>query len=89
MDDKDIRKLLESALDKLGYSVSYDRLEDGKGGHYRLKEKKEVVIDPRLTEGEKIDILAETLRELDTSSLYLPPAIRSLLEDDKVSDVWE
>ena len=88
MDDRDIRKLLESALERLGYSVAYDRLEDGKGGHYRLKEKKEVVIDPRLTEGEKVDILVETIRGLDTSSLYLPPVVRNIINGKTTPEDW-
>ena len=81
--------MLEDIIERLGYSIRYDRLEDGTGGHYRLREKKEVVIDLRLTDPEKVDILANVLKSMDTSGHYLPPLIRKLLGDSPASDEWD
>jgi hypothetical protein len=89
MQDRSLKRILEDALGRLGYSVKYDRLEDGTGGHYRLREKREVVIDTGLTEEEKIWILIDTLKEMDTSSLYLPPNVRALLGEDVSSEGWD
>lgn len=84
-----LKSLLEDVVSRLGYSIRYDRLEDGSGGHYRLREKKEVVIDSRLTDQEKVDILANILQSMDTSGHYLPPVIRKLLSGDQSSDEWD
>ena len=85
---KEIQKLLEYALLRLGYDVQYELLDEGKGGSYRLREQKRVIIDSRLAPDEKIGILIDILKEMDTSGLYLPPAVRCLLDDDGARGDW-
>jgi hypothetical protein len=82
MQGKELRKILENALMRLGYNVTYEPMDDGKGGKYRLREKREVIIDSKLAEDEKAGILIETLKGLDTSGVYLPPVVRRLLGDE-------
>lgn len=84
----ELRKYLEDALLRLGYDVSYESLDEGRGGYYRLKEKRAVVIDSKLTEEEKISVLIETMKGMDITGLYLPPAVRRLLGEDDTSDDW-
>ena len=88
MRGKQLRKYLEDALLRLGYDVTFESLDDGKGGYYRLKDRRAVVIDSKLAEDEKIGILIETLKEMDTSAFYLPPAVRRLLGEDDSKDDW-
>ncbi len=82
MQAKELRKILENAFARIGYSVSYEPMDDGKGGRYRLRDKHEVIIDSKLPEDEKAGILLETLKGLDISGVYLPPVVRRLLGED-------
>jgi predicted RNA binding protein YcfA (HicA-like mRNA interferase family) len=89
MQGKELRKYIENALLKLGYDVTYESMDEGKGGFYRLRDKRAVVVDSKLAEDEKTGILLEILRDMDTSTLYLPPAVRRMLGQDDAKDDWE
>ena len=48
-----------------------------------VREKNLVILDRTLAPPEQVEILAEALRGQDLESLYLSPAARRLLQDDR------
>jgi len=74
---------LEAIAEKLDIKVSYENLRKkhvfSKGGMYRLKEDKAVVIDSNLNLSEKIDVLADALSQFDLEDIYMPPAVRKII----------
>jgi hypothetical protein len=72
-------RMLEEALFRLGVTVRVERMPEESrldGGTCLLRGKREVFISPRATLTERIAILTEALRQLDTDSIWLAPAVR-------------
>ena len=85
MDDRHLEKLLRDTLQKLGVKIRVEQLEDGvsKGGGFcRLDHEPLVVLSSTATLKQRIDILIFALRQLDTSGIFIPPAVRDLLDDN-------
>ena len=82
MDDRGLEKRLRDALKRLGVRIRVEPIEDGSGGFCRLDEEPLVVISPDLSRSRRIELFLHALRQLDTSGIYLPPAIRDRLEED-------
>jgi hypothetical protein len=85
MDDRELEKHLRDALRRLGVSIRVEPLEDGPGGFCRLDAEPLVVVSPDLERSKRIEIFLGALRKLDTSGIFLPPAIRDRLEEDEGS----
>jgi hypothetical protein len=72
-------RMLEDALFRLGVSVRVESLpeESGlSGGTCLVRGKREVFVSPRATLADRVAILTEALRQLDTDSIWLAPVIR-------------
>jgi hypothetical protein len=88
MDDRHLEKLLRDTLQKLGVRIRVEKLEDGDGGvgkgggFCRLDHEPLVVLSSIATSKQRIDILVSALRQLDTSGIFIPPAVRDLLDDN-------
>ena len=83
MNETMILQSLEAIAEKLGIQINYENLKKkhifSKGGLYRLKEDKAVVIDTNLNLSEKIDVLADALSQFDLEDIYMPPAVRKIV----------
>jgi hypothetical protein len=87
MKNETLLSALEETAEKLAITLDYDDLRKGVvasyGDSFTLRGKKHIVIDKRLTAGEKADLLLEILARFDTESIHLPPDIRSRLDEER------
>ncbi len=85
-DPRNLLSLLEGAATKLGIEVRYedlisrDDIGSSRGGLCRLHDFKIVLIHDQLSTEDRCDVLAGALAMLDLSEIYLPPAIRVVIE---------
>lgn len=74
---------LEELASKLSISVCYEDLRksgvSSKGGKCKIKGEEKIIIDKRLTLGDKIDILVKELSQSNLEDIYIPPFIKGLL----------
>ena len=84
MNETTILQHLEAIAEKLDVKVNYENLRKrhvfSKGGFCRLKEDNLVIIDSTLNLSEKIDVLVNALSQLDLDDIYMPPAVRKILD---------
>jgi hypothetical protein len=75
--------MLEDALGRLGIAVRREKMpEEARiaGGLCVVRGRLELIISPSASASERIEVLAGALRRMDTESIWLPPAIRELIE---------
>ena len=82
MDDRTTENILHDSLVRLGVEVRVEDLEESRGGFCRLNDEPLVVVNRTAPRSSRIEVLIEALSQLDTSGIYLPPAIRDRLEAD-------
>lgn len=75
---------LEEAAEKLGIGLRYDDLRKGavntNGGRYTLHGEDFILIHKGLKTPERVDILSDLISTFDTSSVFLPPEARELID---------
>src|SRR5580700_1855103 len=79
---------LEELAQRCGIEVRHEKLlrEIGyraRSGSCKVREKNLVILDRALAPPEQVEILAEALRGQDLENLYLSPAARRLLQEDR------
>ena len=83
MNETTILQNLEGIAEKLNLNVSYENLRKlhvfSKGGLYRFKDDRTVLIEKSLILSDKIDTLADALTQFDLEEIYIPPALRKIL----------
>jgi hypothetical protein len=78
--------MLEAVAHKLGIWIRYESLENReenlqlRSGFCRLKGRRIILVDRRLSPEKRCDIIANALKRLDLSDVYVPPAVRERLE---------
>jgi hypothetical protein len=83
VDEAALVRFLEEALERLEVEVRIESMPEEShisGGFCTVHGKREVILSPRATVAERIDVLADALRQLDTEAIWLPPAVRRLVE---------
>ena len=80
MDDESLVAQLESVARALGIKVRYEPCEEAPGGLCVLRGERLVIVDNALPAARQAAVLAAALAELDTEGLYMPPAVRDLIE---------
>jgi hypothetical protein len=80
VDDARLVVALEDALAKLGVPLRVEPLESTRGGLVRLRGVPQVLLAEHATPKERIAVLAAALAKLDTTSLFLAPAVRAAIE---------
>ena len=73
---------LENIAKALSIKVSYDDLKMSKGGSCRLMETRRIIINKRLQNSEKINLLARELGGFDLSGLDIPENVRKKIEQE-------
>ena len=80
--ERDIEKFLYDALRRLGVQIRREQIDHGSGGFCRLDDDPIIVYPPDMSLRKRIDLFVYALRRLDTSGIYLPPAIRDMIESN-------
>jgi len=80
--EQELEATLIDALTRLGVRIRRERLEDGSGGFCRLDREPLIVLSNDLPRSKRIELFLSALKRLDTSGIYLPPAIRDRLEGE-------
>jgi len=73
---------LEQLAEAIHVKVSYEAmtgLSRGSGGLCKVRGKLRVIMDRKLKPNERLQVLADALRKLDTESHYVSPQVRRLL----------
>lgn len=87
MKDDALLTILEQTAEKLSIELDYDDIHKGDvvsyGDTFILRGKRHILIDKKLKEGEKCDLLVEILSEFDTEDIHLPPEVRALIETER------
>ena len=83
MEERALEKLLRDTLQKLGVKIRIEELEDGGGGFCRLDSEPLVVLSPTSSRKQHIQVFLRALKQIDTAGIFLPPAVRDLLEEDE------
>jgi hypothetical protein len=75
---------LEDIARRLGVELRYENLSQGlvrsEGGYCRLAGKPMILINRRDSRDQKIRVLCKSLRKLDLQGIFIPPAVRKVLE---------
>jgi hypothetical protein len=65
---------------KIGIKIIEDKLLK-KGGYCRVFKNKYIIMDKRISEEDKLNILIKALRKNDLENVYLTPKIRELCSE--------
>jgi hypothetical protein len=71
---------LENIAKALSIRVSYDDLKTSRGGSCRVVDTRRIIINKRLQNTEKINLLARELAHFDLSGLDVPDRIRKKID---------
>jgi hypothetical protein len=83
MTKKELLQHLEGVAKQVGVKVIYDDLR-GEGGFCRCKDRHYLILNSRLSQNQKIDLLIQGLANLDLNGVSLIPEVRILLERQMV-----
>jgi hypothetical protein len=75
---------LEQIANRLGVELRYENLGIGgirsDGGYCRVSGKDMILINRKDSRRKKILVLAKSLRRLNLEGIFIPPAVRKILE---------
>jgi hypothetical protein len=77
MKRREILAELTQVACKIGIKIIEDKLLK-KGGYCRVFKDKYIIMDKRISEEDKLDILIKALKRNDLENVYLAPKIREL-----------
>jgi len=81
MKPEELRQELESIATALGITIRYEK-GDFHGGFCILRDERMIVINRKLTLQRKVSVLARSLAEFGTDSVFIKPAVRQFIEDE-------
>ena len=73
---------LEQVAKALSIKVSYDDLKSSKGGSCRVMETRRIIINKRLQNIDKLNLLAKELGNFDLSGLEIPDKVRKKISEE-------
>lgn len=77
---KDILKELENTAVSAGIKVRYEKT-DARGGMCKFQGSQLIIIDRKAGDDYKISVIAENIKKLDLSNIYISPRIREILDN--------
>jgi hypothetical protein len=84
MTETNLLEHLEDIASRLGVQLRYENLGQSgvrsEGGFCKLCGKPMILINRRDSHSKKIRILAGSLRRLDLEGIFIPPAVRRIIE---------
>jgi hypothetical protein len=85
MRDEDLLKELEALAARQAIRITYeDFTSEGarrEGGSCRVREERRILVNKRLPLKARIRVVARGLGKLDLSGEYLPPKVRTVIEE--------
>ena len=82
MKKREILAELTQIACKIGIKIIEDKLLK-KGGYCRVFKDKYVIMDKRISEEDKLNILVQALKRNDLDNVYLTPKIRELCTENE------
>jgi hypothetical protein len=82
MKKREILAELTQVACKIGIKIIEDKLLK-KGGYCRVFKDKYIIMDKRISEEDKLDILIKALKRNDLDNVYLAPKIRELCTENE------
>ncbi len=73
---------LEQIAKALSIKVSYDDLKSSKGGSCRVMDTRRIIINKRLHNSEKLNLLARELGSFDLSGIDIPDKVRKKINEE-------
>ena len=87
MKDDALLAILEQTAEKLSIKLDYDDIRKGAvvsyGDSFILRGERHILIDKKLNDREKCDLLVEILAKFDTEDIHLAPEIRTKIDKEK------
>jgi hypothetical protein len=84
MTDTALLEHLEKITDRLGIELRYENLSQGlvrsPGGYCKVSGKSLILIHRRDSPRQKIRVLARSLSKLNLEGIFVPPAVRKVIE---------
>lgn len=84
MSGKNLLELLETTASRLGVEIRYENLSlpfgRSQGGYCKFEGKPLIIIDKKTSQRIKISIIAKGLKHIDLGNVFIPPAVRSIIE---------
>lgn len=84
MNENSLLEHLEDIAHRLGVELRYENLCHGvvrsEGGYCRLSGKSIILINRKDSRQQKIKVLCKSLSKLDLQGIFIPPAVRRMLE---------
>lgn len=77
---KDTLKELEELALKAGIKVRYEKTE-ARGGMCTFQGSPLIIIDRKASDDYKIAVLAENIKKMDLTDIYISPKMRELLDN--------
>ena len=85
MEDAQLLQSLEIVADELAVEVRREDLDGSRGGLCRLRGRTCILVDRNLSLAERVDLMARSLARLPLDGVFMPPAVRELLEQRSAS----
>ncbi len=80
---------LEDVARRVGVEVVHDHIRaegfNSRGGACRLRERWMILLDRKMATSDKVDLLANELTRWPLDDVFVPPAVRHLLEPRSAS----
>jgi len=84
MNEATLLQHLEEIAQRLGVELRYENLGQAgmrsEGGFCKLAGKPMILINRKDTRGRKIQVLARSLRKLNLEGMFIPPAVRRIID---------
>ncbi len=82
--EKNLLQLLETTASRLGVEIRYENLSlpwgRSQGGYCKFEGKPIIIVDRNASQRAKINIIAKGLRRMDVGNVFVPPAVRRILD---------
>lgn len=76
---KDMLRELEELAQKVGIKVRYEKTE-ARGGMCKFQGSPLIIIDRKAADDYKIAVIAENIKKLDFTDIYISPKMREVLD---------
>ena len=87
MKDDALLTILEQTAEKLSIKLDYDDIRKGDvvsyGDSFLLRGERHILIDKKLNDKEKGELLVEILAKFDIEDIHLPPEIRAMIDSER------
>jgi len=84
MSARNLLELLESTASRLGVEIRYENLSlpcgRSQGGYCKFEGKALIIVDRKTSQRRKISIIAKGLSHIDVGSVFVPPAVRRIID---------